>query len=54
MKERILKKKCPMMFKIAHVKFRMFSFKLIYLAQFLVDFNNLGSKIYVQMLSNKK
>ena len=43
----ILVKKCPIIFKISLLKSQIFSFRVVCLAQFLMDFNNLDLKIYV-------
>ena len=37
-----LEKKCPIISEIRRVKFLIFSFGVLYLAQFSMDFNNLG------------
>ena len=42
--KRTLEKKCPIIFKLWYVKFRIFNFKIVYLAKFSVDFKNLGFK----------
>ena len=41
----ILEIKCSMIFNIFLVKFQIFSFRVVCLAQFLMNFNNLGLKI---------
>ena len=42
---KIGKTDCPKISKIWLVKFSMFNFKIVYLAQFSTDFNNLDLKV---------
>ena len=53
MRNIILEKKCLIILKIWLVKFQIFSFRVVYLAKFSMDFSNRVFKIKVYMFSTQ-
>ena len=49
----ISEEKCPIIFEIWLVKFQIFSCRVVYFAQYSMDFNSLGFNLYVQNFSDQ-